>query len=201
MARKGLRVCTALVEHLGGLPALAGSAIVGDEQSPDRLLRRGAELGSAAGTAHDRHQTGNGFVIPQRRRAGGIEPAAAAHPAYACAPRPGAAPPRATGRRRSATRCGSARTRMRLISGPRASKRRSSRLSLARPRISDLVSTRTRSIRSRNAQRPAHRLPLTCPKGRTTLRTLAKCGRMCGRCRSSTVRILLSWIHAKPAGV
>ena len=38
-------------------------------------------------------------------------------------------------------------------------------------------------------------------QGKNTLRTLAKCGRMCGRCRSSTLRILLSWIQAKPAGV
>ena len=172
MARKGLRVCTAVVEHLCGVPALAGAAIIGDEQSPDRLLRRGAERGSAIGSRTTRAPDRRWFRHPtaasrRRDRAG-----AAARPACAHAPRPGAAPPRAMGRRRSATRCGYAGTRIRLISGPRASKRRS-RLSSHWQGRGYPTWHRPAPDRSDPGMRSDRAIarPLTCPKGRR------RCGR------------------------
>src|SRR4029079_18356429 len=62
------------VEHLCRGPALAGSPVIGDEQSPDRLLRRGAERRGAIGIAYRAPETAEVLVIPQRLGAVGIEP-------------------------------------------------------------------------------------------------------------------------------
>ena len=190
-----------VVEHLRRGPALAGPAIIGNEQPPDCLLRRRTEPRTRR-RCRARRPPGLPRVSSSHS---GVAPAGSRRDRRASCMRSrfaswrGATEGRGTPSIRSTLRM--RWTRMRLISGPVASKRRSSLESSARPRISDLASTRTRSISpGMRSDRAIARLS-HLSHGKKTLRTLAKCGRMCGTCRSSTLRMLLSWIHANPAGV
>src|SRR5215470_4208243 len=63
------------VEHLGGSPTLRACLVVGGKQSPDGLLSGPAERRSAGHAAHGADQTGDGFLVPQRRSSRRIEPA------------------------------------------------------------------------------------------------------------------------------
>src|SRR6516225_2262943 len=63
------------VEHAGGCPTLWARLIIGGEQSADRLLRGRSERRSAGRAAHGADQTGDGFLVPQRRSSRRIEPA------------------------------------------------------------------------------------------------------------------------------
>src|SRR5215831_5172899 len=63
------------VERAGGCPTLRARLVVGGEQSPDRLLRGRAERLSAGHAANGADQTGDRFLVPQRRSSRRIEPA------------------------------------------------------------------------------------------------------------------------------
>src|SRR5262249_10892674 len=63
------------VEHAGGSPTLWARLVVRREQSPDGLLRGRSERRSAGHAAHGTDQTGDGFLVPQRRPSRRIEPA------------------------------------------------------------------------------------------------------------------------------
>src|SRR5262249_13118346 len=59
----------------GGSPTLGARLVAGGNQSPDGLLSGRAERRSAGHAANGADQTGDGFLVPQRRSSRRIEPA------------------------------------------------------------------------------------------------------------------------------
>src|SRR5262249_16637495 len=184
------------VKDAGSDPALRAGRIVGNEQAPDRLLRRRADRGSARHVANSGDEAGDGPFVPYRLACSRIE----ALPQLILR---ALAPCLVTRRDRGQRHAGDTQHTT-DAQHQNAVDQRSAQVELA---IEASVIRKTSDLGPRiglheidqtgDAKRSTHRRPPPYfSQGKYTLRILAKCGRSCGTCRSSTVRRLLSCTHA-----